>query len=104
MAVGGQFDQVGACRGGYAADVGDITAIDASAGHRYDTDGYRCGRLDHDSSADTVGTHAIGDLLDTHRAGDGYRTRRRLIAIIGSHGNLAGTDLQCGNDTIRRQQ
>lgn len=42
----------------------------------------------------------VDDLLDTYRTGDSYHTRRRLD-IIGSHGNLASTDLQCGNDTIR---
>lgn len=43
----------------------------------------------------------VDDLLDTYRAGDSYHTRRRLVSIIGSHSNLAGTDLQRGNDTIR---
>ena len=42
----------------------------------------------------------VDDLLDTYRTGDSYHTRRRLVSIIGSHGNLAGTDFQSGNDTI----
>ena len=36
----------------------------------------------------------VDDLLDTYRTGDSYHTRRRLVSIIGSHGNLAGTDFQ----------
>ena len=43
----------------------------------------------------------VDDLLDTYRTGDSYHTRRRLVAVIGSHGNLTGTDLQRSNDTIR---
>ena len=36
----------------------------------------------------------VDDLLDTYRTRDCYHTRRRLVSIIGSHGNLAGTDHQ----------